>query len=195
MNAFICLFVIAVSAQAIMAETTATPTISQMKVDEGLFCRDLCKYDLSGPACDIDCTGIETEVLDVSTDFCNVLCKHGLGYNRCKCPEVETYHKNENVVVCFAFYIYNNVSLKGCPKCPFIGMSHHKPGTHTEGTHSHTDAHAHSGGGRPTGNPYAHLIVTPEDKKLAAEVKEMYCGYTCKNHPERGGGYCKCVKA
>lgn len=90
-------------------------------------------------------------------------------------------------MVCFAFYVYNNLSLKGCPACPFTGMMHHRPGTHTEG--------AHAGGGRPTGNPYAHLIVTPEDKKLAAEFKEMYCGYTCKNHPERGGAYCKCVKA
>lgn len=91
-------------------------------------------------------------------------------------------------MVCFAFYIYNNISLKGCPKCPFTGMmNHHRPTSHAEG--------AHAGGGRPSTNPYAHLIVTPEDKKLAEEVKEMYCGYTCKNHPERGGNYCKCVKA
>jgi len=69
--------VIAVSGHAILAETTTT--LSQMKVDNGLFCRDLCKYDLSGPECDVDCTGIETEVLDVSTDFCDFLCNHGLG--------------------------------------------------------------------------------------------------------------------
>lgn len=66
-------------------------------------------------------------------------------------------------------------------------MNHHRPTSHAEG--------AHAGGSRPSTNPYAHLIVTSEDKRLAEEVKEMYCGYTCKNHPERGGNYCKCVKA
>ena len=66
-------------------------------------------------------------------------------------------------------------------------MGHHKPASNTEG--------AHAGGGRPTGNPYAHLIVTDEDKRLGEQFKQMYCNHTCKNHPERGGNYCKCVKA
>lgn len=74
--------------------------------------------------------------------------------------------------------------MNGCPKCPFHGMSLHKPSTgstNVEGT-------------RPTGNPYAHLIVSDEDKRIGEEFKKMYCGYTCKNNPERGGNYCKCVK-
>lgn len=62
-----------------MLASPAATTFSQLKVDDGLFCKDLCKYDLSGPGCNVDCTGIKPEVFDVTPDFCDILCKRGLG--------------------------------------------------------------------------------------------------------------------
>ena len=76
-NAFICVLLVALSAQAILA--TPAATFSQMKVDNGLFCKDLCRYDLSGPGCNVDCSGITPETFDVTPDFCDILCKRGLG--------------------------------------------------------------------------------------------------------------------
>ena len=167
-----------------------------MKVDDGLFCKDLCKYDLSGPGCNVDCTGITPEAFDVTPDFCDILCKRGLGkcwvwltcivldinniliigYNRCKCENVEKFVKNENVLVCFGFSIFYNVSIKGCPYCPFIDPANHK------GIPKPDDIRGF----------YEKFIVTPEDRRLSDETKKMYCGFACKSN--KRVSYCKCGK-
>lgn len=157
-----------------LASPTAT-TFSQLKVDDGLFCKDLCKYDLSGPGCNIDCTGIKREVFDVTPDFCDILCKRGLGYNRCKCAK-EEFVKNENVLVCFAFSIFYNISVKGCPYCPYIDPANHKPIPKPDDISGF----------------YKKFIVTPEDKHLSDETKKMYCGVVCKTN--KNVSYCKCGK-